>query len=260
MDLLSFATCENSMDKWKQKLENVRPCGKLPPRILLLIAHTADDSEQSSNWIEWRFFYSCDQIFITSFWMSSIGDLLHLTVCACSQMLQNLPAHVISVHVWNMWAMCGQLRQPAPPITPRPNLDILSHHHEKEFSESVTAAAVPCFPTLGEREKREQGMERVTSLSVRPGLSHGDDWKADVTQCVAASESSRKRRMGSFIFRGRGGKSERWLCEWCLLLRSERLALAAAVWKVLQSAWLRADSGLAVRPSTNTKNLVCGTM
>lgn len=52
-------------------------------------------------------------------------------------------------------------------------------------------------------------MERVTSLRPSgPGLSQGDDWKADVTGSVAASEGGRKRRMGSFIFRGRGGKSE----------------------------------------------------
>lgn len=137
-----------------------------------------------------------------------------------------VPGHVINVHVWNMWAMCGQL--------------IHNPHHQPSPQHFLTPswegiAAAPCFPALSERGGREQGMERVTSLSVRPGLSQGDHWKADVTQCVGASESGRKKRMGSFIFRGRGGKSERWLREWCLLLRSERLALAAVatVWKVL---------------------------
>lgn len=92
----------------------------------------------------------------------------------------------------------------------------------------MTAAAAPCFPALAERDERAGDGKSYVSPSVSPGLSQGDDWKADVTECVGASERGRKRRMGSFIFRGRGGKSESRLREWCLLLRSERLALAAA--------------------------------
>lgn len=73
--------------------------------------------------------------------------------------------------------MCGCLKQ-----TPDP--DILSHHHEKEFSQSVTVAVALCFPALAEGEKR--AVERVASLSLSR-FSQGDDWKADVTEWVGAS-------------------------------------------------------------------------
>lgn len=65
-------------------------------------------------------------------------------------------------------------------------------------------AEAPCFPAL--QERAGDGKSYV-SPSVCPGLSQRDDWKAEVTECGGARERQ-ERRMGSFIFRGRGGKSK----------------------------------------------------
>lgn len=101
---------------------------------------------------------------------SHVGDQLHLTVCPCS-CTGSLCSHTAAKHSrfsQCMWSACmSETCEPCVAGWDKPRPDILSHHHEKEFWR-VWPRLRHLVSPLWQRETREQGMERVTSL--RPSV------------------------------------------------------------------------------------------
>lgn len=154
----------------KQKLENMRTSPTLSPSILSFVTHTADDLEQSSSWIQWRFFRSgqSDLLHIilnptsvtNSTWQSAPAAAQDRSAVKLQPNTAGSPSacdqRACLKHVSHVW-----------PAETNPDPDILSHHHEKEFWR-VWPRLRHLVSPLWQRETSEQGMERVTSL--RPSV------------------------------------------------------------------------------------------
>lgn len=90
------------------------------------------------------------------------------------------------------------------------------------------------------RKKESRGWKELRLRLSEPVLARETTGKLMWHTALEPVRAAGKGEWALSFLGGWGGKSEHWLHGWCLLLRSER----AAVWKVLQSAWWSADSGL----------------
>lgn len=197
--------------------------------------------------------------FLTSFSMSFIGDSLHL---------KGLPAAIQDHFVVTEQPNAARS---ASACDRRACLKHVSHVWPAEANLRPWHFLTPSWEGIFEE------CDRCCSTSSPCSGRESKRWK-ELRLCLSdpvfARETTGKLMWHSVLEPARAAGKGEWALSffevgwkkqaptlWMVFTLEEwTTCLAAAVWKVLQSAWLSADSGLALRPSTNTRNLVCGTM